>query len=357
MVSLTRVRKQLFYGFMVFVSFISILLFSEVILRVLGDVTTQDLRTASQEVFDDIPGMFEPGQDFMKRSIPQLPHHISINSFGYRGPEVRFGDELLRILCIGDSFTFGDYVSDDETFPYSLQKVFEENAFQQVEVINGGVGGATIVDELYFLKKSMRISPRVVVLTFYENDIKDLSRVEPMYLTLARNRELRSGLVGRTVYGLVRNSALFAFGVKLNGQWRNDPAAQRLLPQGGIYPLEACDEKLWKMYEAHLREMQRFLYEGSTEFMLAIYPSHHRWTSFDDKCGDFDNQPDRLEHLAKDMGIATLNLLPELKRSNVDVRELYLLPYDGHASKEANRLVANAIFRFIQEKFPKVIIR
>lgn len=340
---------------MFFGSLISILFLSEVILRVSGKGVNQDLRSASQEVFDDIPGIFEPGQDFIKRSIPQLPHHISINSFGYRGPELRFSNELVRILCIGDSFTFGDYVSDEETFPYSLQKVFEGNALQQVEVINGGVGGATIVDELYFLKKSMRINPRIVVLTFYENDIKDLSKDVPMYLALKRNRELRSGFVGRTVYRLVRDSALFNFGVKLHSQWRMFHEEKARNQQGDITPPQTCDEKLWGIYGEHLIEMQRLLYASSIKFMLAIYPAHHRWASSDDNCGDFHNQPDRLEHLAKGMGIPTLNLLPLLKQANMDVRELYLLPYDGHASKAANQIVANAIFGFIQKNFSEVI--
>lgn len=37
----------------------------------------------------------------------------------------------------------------------------------------------------------------------------------------------------------------------------------------------------------------------------------------------------------------------------MDVRHLNLLPYDGHASKEANRIVANAIFEFLQYTIPE----
>ena len=103
--------------------------------------------------------------------------------------------------------------------------------------------------------------------------------------------------------------------------------------------------------------MQRYLYGNSTKFMLVLYPSHHRWTRPDDACGGFRNILERLEHLAKDMGIATLNLLPVLIESNIDVRELYLLPYDGHPSKEAYKIVSNVIFRFTQETFLQALLK
>jgi hypothetical protein len=55
---------MLFFGLMFFVSVISSLLLSEIILRVSEWGHVQDLRTASQGVIDHVPGMFEPGQDF-----------------------------------------------------------------------------------------------------------------------------------------------------------------------------------------------------------------------------------------------------------------------------------------------------
>lgn len=346
-------RKTLLFSLIFFVS--SLLLF-EIILRVSGKGHVRDVHTASQEVFDQIPGMFEPGQDLIKLSIPQLPHRVSINSLGFRGPEVRLRNHILRILCIGDSFTFGDYVNDDETFPYYLQKLFQETS-SKVEVINGGVGGTTIVDHLYFLRKSMRINPDIVVLTFSENDVSDLRDPQPMYLALESNRKLKSTPVVGTLYQLFRDTALFNFALEVRAQYHNFQLERMA---GGDVLVDSgrkCDETLWKRYEGLLKEMQRYLYTNSVKFMLVIYPYHNRWIRPDQGCGAFHNQVDRLEHLAKDMGIATLNLLPAFKRSNVDVRELYLLPYDAHPSKEAYKIAANAIFRFLQGGFPEVLLK
>lgn len=346
-------KKLVFFALMFFVFIVSSILFSEIMLRVAGWGRSQELHTASQEVFDSIPGIFEPGQDFINLSKPQLPHRISINSLGYRGPEVRLSEVNLRILCLGDSFTFGDYVSDDETFPHMLKKLFDEKFPGRIEVINAGVGGTTIVDQLNFLQKSLRIRPDVVVLTFYENDISGLSRGVPLYVEFERNRKWKSKPGVNLLYRLVRDSALFAFALetraKLSVSGKQQSQEHALADDGQAF----CDVKLLKAYEDYLREMKSFSDSKSMKFVLALYPSHQRWTRpYDEGCGTARNQLDQVEQIAKGMDIAVLNLLPTLKQSNMDVHQLYLLPYDGHASKEANKIVATALFGFLQDTFP-----
>ncbi len=96
-----------------------ILLLSEVILRISGKAPAKGIHSALNPVFDNIPGVYEPGQNFIDQSKPELPHHVSINSLGYRGPEVerKKYPGRVRILCLGDSFTFGNYVLDHENIP------------------------------------------------------------------------------------------------------------------------------------------------------------------------------------------------------------------------------------------------
>lgn len=62
------------------------------------------------------------------------------NSHNRRGRDRLTGDEEVRdvtkpILAVGDSYTFGDEVSDWETWPAQLQKLSGRR------VINGGVFG------------------------------------------------------------------------------------------------------------------------------------------------------------------------------------------------------------------------
>ena len=59
-----------------------------------------------------------------------------INSQGFRNPEFQMKKEKTRIVCVGDSLTFGWGATDEQTYPFLLGKQLSE-----IEVINGGVVG------------------------------------------------------------------------------------------------------------------------------------------------------------------------------------------------------------------------
>jgi len=52
------------------------------------------------------------------------------------------GDDTLRIVCLGDSTTFGTGSNDDETYPAQLQNILRRRyPGRNVEVINAGIPG------------------------------------------------------------------------------------------------------------------------------------------------------------------------------------------------------------------------
>jgi hypothetical protein len=73
----------------------------------------------------------------------------------------------LRILILGDSFTFGDEVSDDETYASYLQKMLPH-----VEVINMGVHGYGHDQMLLLFKEEgVKYEPDIVILGFLGLDM------------------------------------------------------------------------------------------------------------------------------------------------------------------------------------------
>lgn len=79
----------------------------------------------------------------------------------------------IRILAVGDSFTEGLQVADDETFCFLLQKRLRQDGFD-AEVVNAGIlGGAPAVyeHEADFLKSRYR--PTLTVLQVNEGDFKN----------------------------------------------------------------------------------------------------------------------------------------------------------------------------------------
>ena len=67
-----------------------------------------------------------------------------------RSHHVNVGNRI-RILCIGDSFTWGFGSSSDESYPSRLEALINTSGRRKCEVINAGIPGmnsALIVEEL-----------------------------------------------------------------------------------------------------------------------------------------------------------------------------------------------------------------
>src|SRR5882724_5248615 len=95
---------------------------------------------------------------------------LNTNSKGLRGkkdfPYIK-NKETLRILILGDSFTFGDEVSDDETYSYYLQQMLSHT-----EVINMGVHGYGHDQMLILLREEgIKYEPDIVILGFLPLDM------------------------------------------------------------------------------------------------------------------------------------------------------------------------------------------
>jgi hypothetical protein len=94
---------------------------------------------------------------------------LSTNSRGLRG-QVNYAYEKpadkTRILILGDSFTFGDEVSDAQTYPSYLQQSMPE-----AEVINFGITGYGHDQMLIYLKEEgIKYNPDIVILGFVHHD-------------------------------------------------------------------------------------------------------------------------------------------------------------------------------------------
>jgi len=80
----------------------------------------------------------------------------------------------LRVLCVGDSVTFGVALADDETYPSRLERALRGRLPPDVEpvVVNAGVPGYSSVQGLRLLDELAPLAPDVVVWWFGMNDGK-----------------------------------------------------------------------------------------------------------------------------------------------------------------------------------------
>jgi len=99
---------------------------------------------------------------------------VRLNREGFRGPcyPIRKNPNTLRIACIGDSFTFGWAVTDDQTYPFHLRHRLERlRGSDRVEVMNFGIPGYNTENALRQYQKLVRPwKPDIVILGYVFND-------------------------------------------------------------------------------------------------------------------------------------------------------------------------------------------
>lgn len=97
------------------------------------------------------------------------PFTVTINSQGFRGKEFNEKKEgdVIRVVTLGASSTFGFGNRDDDTYPYYLEKFLNDKCWRRFEVINLGIPHLNS-EQIYalFMAEALALNPDVV--TFYE---------------------------------------------------------------------------------------------------------------------------------------------------------------------------------------------
>jgi len=265
---------------------------------------------------------------------------VSINSHGFRGPEIRGerspGD--LRIICLGDSFTFGVGVSDEETYPRQLEDLLTKRwPGRRPEVINAGVQGYATYQEVDWLRsRGVEFDPDVVVLAVYFNDVvvrpsgdytKQFEREQRQAAKLFRNR-------APWLYRLSRNSALLSL---LNGAAlaaRHGNSSSDIL-QG------VESDQVQEQWRATQRELSTFLelsrQHGFKPLVITIPTRIQVVQEFPDS-----SYPARIRSICERLGIEMADVSTSLKAGLAEGVDPYL-PWDNHLSAAGSRLVAIVI--------------
>jgi len=121
---------------------------------------------------------------------------IENNSDGFRGSErsdAGAGKKVFRILCVGDSITFGFSVDQPDTYARQLLALLKQRyPDREFEIINAGVPGWSYLQGLRFLDvRGMALEPDLIVIGHGTNDQLFPSKVadEERFLRLASPTE------------------------------------------------------------------------------------------------------------------------------------------------------------------------
>ena len=105
----------------------------------------------------------------------QCPGLYNMNSEGFRGPGFSKDkpDNTYRIIAVGGSTTFGDGVTNENTWPKILEKKLQNlSESKNIEVINAGIGAITSFNESKLIKeKLIHYKPDLMIVYDGNNDM------------------------------------------------------------------------------------------------------------------------------------------------------------------------------------------
>lgn len=107
--------------------------------------------------------------DISAHHLSGLDVQVRTNSLGVRGAEVS-RDDRFRILVLGDSITFADYVAEQDTYVSRMESALVTGG-AAVQAINAGVGATSAAEYAWQLREIIaEVEPQLVFVGLYLND-------------------------------------------------------------------------------------------------------------------------------------------------------------------------------------------
>ena len=284
----------------------------------------------------------------------EAEYHVTVsnNALGFRGKEVAPAKPpgSARVLVLGDSFTYGIGVADDETFSARLAALDP-----RADVLNTGVNGYGTAQELLLLRdQGLALRPDVVVVAFFWNDVgNSFSRSFPRFVledgTLRWPEPLASAppQVAAPRRPWLRYSHAYRF---LSDRLKLASFRIKLLL--GL-PLETTDfvnesdrDAAWQLSAELLRAIRDQAGSVGARTVLAIIPDQVQVEEGVTVVGldpaDYEVQP-RMRQVCERLGIPVIDLLPPLREAYATDGQALYYPKDRHLNARAHAVVARAL--------------
>lgn len=281
-----------------------------------------------------------------------------------------------RIVVMGDSFTAGLGVKDQEVFT----EVMEAGLAPNVEVLNFGVNGYGPTQELLLLEtKAIKYDPDLVVLVFYiRNDFDDTTNISEWIDGYKRPQAILTTGGGITFTNIpvpksnqpnrrhsqfcsLPRSHLIDFADKIIRE-RRDKYALEVLPEEVRVcriNLDPSIENALPLLKGVLKEFVKISKEHNAKFVIVIAPSIVQvhddlyWGkiknvyNLNDKDFDLFLPNKLLTSIAHDLNIPVIDLTQSMRSHRKKDEPLYYLK-NMHWNAAGHKLAAQEILKYIQ---------
>lgn len=268
--------------------------------------------------------------------------HYRINSNGFRGEDFDPESDRRRVLFIGDSYTFGWAVEQDEVLTEAVKRVLVNPPYNlEIDAYNLGVPGYNTFHEFHLLHQVIdQYAPSLVVLGYVMND------AEPQ-----RNVPERPSVR----YKYVTSWLLAYIKEQLNYYvYEGKPILHTGINNNQDSPQLSVQENGPKWAETHQAFVDMVALSNKREipFLVVIFPSHNY--AFDDR------YPMRMIHekvsrWAGENGVPAVDMLRYLKDKNY---KEFRVEGDGHPNgrsfAETAQVLAPIIYESLEGSKPQL---
>jgi lysophospholipase L1-like esterase len=288
-------------------------------------------------------------------------HHLSrrdinvkINSLGFRDNEISAEkkDSEIRILVIGDSITWGDYLQANEVYVERIEYYLNKGCRdKKIEVINAGIGDVGLKEEMDILiDTGLSIYPDIVVVSFYLNDSRPpWGFPEELGYPgwLRRNSILASHLYNKfKLWQWMKEKGMDRFDWIYKQDrldWRHDQQAFLELADMAKYDWGAAwDSESWMSLGTYFNKLKDLSKENQFKVIVVAFPVVYQIYA------DFlEDYPQRtLDKIARQNGFYYFDLLSVLRTHNNE--KLY---FDQcHPRVKTNDIIGKSIADYVQQE-------
>ncbi len=304
----------------------------------------------------DLPSQFST--NVVDPYLPWKPQPLSVSegttpefTFSYRHNSVGFRDRehsprkpagVIRILVLGDSFTYGVGVSAEATYVTELGRLLnaEFGGRPVVEMINAGIPRYWPEAERLLLEHyGLAYEPDLVLVAFVPNDVVDThSGVRDVTVShgyLVRRELDPLGGVGVWLY---RHSQVFRilFARYLASRMDAEMAGGSTPSGSHIYEADGVLEGSWRNVEREYDRMAALVRDAGAKMSVIFLAPHAPWPPT-----QHDYPQRRLGAWCRARGVVCIDTAPALTAAATSMPLYY--PLDGPPNSTGHKVIADAI--------------
>ncbi len=301
---------------------------------------------------------------------------VTINSFGLRDKNrtLEKDNNVYRILIVGDSFTYGFGVNNNETYPAILEGLLNSlNSDNQFEVWNAGFASGYTEDTFYLYLRDigLKFNPDVIIVgLFVENDILDFSRNEYIFNDTGDLVRITSGFY-HVEYGKLRRGEAIEISTKKRMiyflkqfllrysraySYFYNAVLTILTPENNpVFDKEYSEiiNKNFNKSKYYLGQIKKLGDENNITVVVVLVPGKMsidnlwQWYLRKNPQSLRDKPINIMLSYCQEVNITCLNLFPYFTNST---EEVYYFEHDAHWSKEGNQKNAEIIHQLLLSK-------